>query len=73
MSEQRSEPRRECAAFAAVVAVLIVLAAAGTYLTLPAVVRAEAADAAHLIERDEWPVPTYEPATDNLLIPGREY
>ena len=73
MSEQHSEPRRECAALAAVAAVLIVLAAAGTYLTLPVVVLAEATDSAHLVERDQWPLPVYESTADVLIMPGREY
>ena len=73
MSERRSQPRGERAALAAVAAILIVLAAAGTYLTLPAVVRAEVTDAAQLVERDEWSVPTYESVTDHLIMPGRDY
>ena len=73
MSSQVNRSRSERAAIAAVAAILLLLATAASYLTLPSAAWADATDLPGLVDRSAPAIPIYEPAINPSIMPGREY
>ena len=73
MSEHYTLSRRERLTLAVAAALLLVLAATASYLTVQSVAWAGATDPSSLADRSAPAAPVYESAVDLYVMPGREY
>ena len=73
MSQQCTQSRRERLTLAVAAALLLLLAATASYLTIPSVAWAGATDPSGLADRSAPSTPVYESAVDLYVMPGREY